>query len=98
MKRLNVTPRALRELEGIADFTLERWGEAKAEAYIADLWRRLYWIAENPLLGRSRFDVSSDLRSFKQGSHLIFYLVGETEIKILGVPHASADFTSYFDD
>lgn len=98
MRKLNLTPRVLRELEVITDFTFERWGEAKSKEYVGALWQRLRWIAENPFLGRVRDDVFSNLRSFKQGSHLIFYVVSDAEVRVLGIPHASADFAAYFDD
>ncbi|QPK61786.1 type II toxin-antitoxin system RelE/ParE family toxin [Methylomonas sp. LL1] len=34
---------------------------------------------------------------FRQGSHLIFYVLNPLGIDIIGIPHQSMDFAAYFD-
>jgi toxin ParE1/3/4 len=96
VNRFRLTPPAERDLESIADFTVSRWGRAQAIKYVAALQARFQWLADNPLLGRDRSEVVEGYRSFRQGSHLIFYKVTGDEIVILGVPHASMDIEGYF--
>jgi toxin ParE1/3/4 len=85
-------------MRSIADFTLEQWGDRKAAAYIDAIKERYEWLATNPMLGRSRDEVRHGLRSFPQGSHMIFYRAIEDGIEIAGIPHAASDFGTYFEN
>jgi toxin ParE1/3/4 len=96
VSRFRLTAPAEKDLETITAFTVSRWGEAQAIKYIAALQARFQWLAENPFLGRPREEVAAGYRSFQQGSHLIFYKIGDGQIEIIGVPHASMDIETYF--
>ena len=48
-------------------------------------------LAENPLAGGERNDVHPGYRSFPEGSHIIFYVIRDEYIDIIGVPHKSMD-------
>ncbi len=37
-------------------------------------------------------------RSFRQGAHIVFYLIAEDAIDVIGVPHAAMDVEAYFED
>ncbi len=83
-----LTPRALYDLDAIADYSLDRWGPRQTEDYLRQL-------AENPSVGRTRDDVADGYRSFPEGKHVIFYLVmSEEEIAVIGVPHGAMDVTA----
>jgi toxin ParE1/3/4 len=92
-----LTLRSQKEIDDIADYTLANWGEAQADRYIAALYDRFAWLAGQPLLGKKRDDLSPDVRSFRQGSHVVFYRSIKGGIEIVGIVHASADFEAYFD-
>lgn len=89
-----LTPRALSDLDNIADHSLERWGAARAALYLESLQRRFQWLAENPDLGRNRDEIAPRYRSFPEGQHVIFYVVMQAAIAIIGVPHGAMDITS----
>lgn len=91
-----LTPRALADLDAIASYTLERWGEAQAEAYLRALSNRFEWLAENPQLGKPRDDVARGYRCYPQGRHLIFYICDDAAIDIIGLPHRSMDIDTFF--
>lgn len=97
MSRFRVTPRALRDVDAIADYTLAKWGERQAEKYIADLEQRFRWLSQNPNAGRAREEVGEGYRSYPQGAHVIFYVIDTSGIAIIGVPHAAMDVEAYFD-
>jgi len=84
-------------MSDIAVFTVERWSDRKARQYLDALRARFVWLADNPLLGRPRDDLHPGLRSWRQEAHMIFYRVANDGIEIIGLPHASADFGTYFD-
>ena len=89
--RYRLTPRAANDLDDIADYTIQSWGEDQASEYLGALIERFESLADNPLSGRERDDVHPGYRSFPEGSHIIFYTVHEDYIAIIGIPHKSMD-------
>ena len=86
-----LTPRALADLDAIADFTIEKWGIEQLETYLGTLLERLVCLAENPLLGRDRNEIQPGYRSIPVGSHVVFYVIDGDFINIIGIPHKSMD-------
>jgi len=95
---VRLTPRAVQELDDIADYSLAEWGEAQTRQYMGALDARFEWLARSPRRGRSAEAVSPGLCRYRQGAHLIFYREIEGGIEIIGVPHASMDMDAYFDE
>ncbi|WP_299752118.1 type II toxin-antitoxin system RelE/ParE family toxin [uncultured Tateyamaria sp.] len=95
MAEYRLTPRALYDLDAIADYSLDRWGPRQTEDYLRQLADRFQWLAENPSVAHTRDDVADGYRSFPEGKHVIFYLVmSEEEIAAIGVPHSAMDVTA----
>ncbi len=86
-----LTPRALADLEAIADYTIRTWGRDRMENYLQSLNGRFDWLAENPLAGRARNEIHPGYCSYPQGSHVIFYMVSDGNVDIIGIPHKSMD-------
>jgi toxin ParE1/3/4 len=91
-----VTRRAATDLRAIADYTLRSWGPRQRDAYLRALDRRFAWLADHPTLGRPRPDIRDGYHSYRQGTHVIFYLVRAGGIDIIGVLHQRMDVLSYF--
>lgn len=72
-------------------------GGKQRDACLGDLERRFEWLAENPLPGTLRADICEGYRSYPQGAHIVFYVVREDAIDIIGVVHQSMDVEGYFD-
>ncbi|MEO1020360.1 MAG: type II toxin-antitoxin system RelE/ParE family toxin, partial [Pseudomonadota bacterium] len=96
--RYRVTPRAFRDLASIARYTKTNWGKSQRDAYMQAIELRFAWLADNPGAGRSRPEVDKAYRSFPEGAHVIFYVVRDDSIDIVGVPHRSMDLTTFFGD
>ena len=94
----NLTYRAREDLRGIWKYTTEVWNETQADRYITGLYKRFSWLAEFPRIGKHRPDICEGYYCFPQGSHLVFYLIRDNEIDIIGVPHKEMDIHYYFDD
>ena len=90
-KSFRLTPRASADLDAIADYTIETWELARLESYLYGLNSRFEWLADNPFAGRERNDVHPGYRSFAEGSHVIFYIVNDNHVDIIGIPHRSMD-------
>lgn len=41
-------------------------------------------------------DVTESYYSYPQGQHVVFYLMGQCCIAIIGIPHKEMDIVSYF--
>ena len=97
MSRYRVTPRALKDLDAIADHTLKTWGVRRTERYLSELEERFQWLADHPFAGRDRSEIREGFRSYPHGSHVIFYIVEADLVAIIGVPHGAMDIEAYFD-
>ena len=93
-----VTPRAYKDLLAIARYTLKQWGEVQRDTYLQAIELRFAWLAEHPQLGRPRPEIGEDYRSFPEGAHVVFYVVRDDVIDIIGVPHRSMDLPSFFEE
>jgi len=91
-----ITPRAAADLDAIADYTIEKWGIEQLESYMNALADRFQWLADGPLLGRERNDIHKGYRSYPEGSHVVFYIVQDESIAIIGIPHKSMDIEAFF--
>lgn len=96
MPGFRVTPRAQDDLKNIGRYTENQWGRRQRNIYLKAIEKRFVWLAENPRLGKHREDVAEGYYSFPQGQHVIFYLISESGIDIIGIPHKEMDIVTYF--
>ena len=96
MRKYRVTPAARNDLNNIGRYTLLKWGKAQRNTYLKNLETRFSWLADNPLLGKHRTDINEGFYSFPQGEHLVFYVIQQEGIAIIGIPHKEMDILSYF--
>lgn len=95
-KGFNLTNRAKEDLRGIWHYTLRNWSESQADHYIATLFERFEWLAERPEVGKPRPDIQEGYYCFPHRSHVVFYLIRDDAIDIIGVPHKYMDTEAYF--
>ncbi len=91
-----LTPRAREDLRGIWNYTVANWGEPQAERYLKLIHERCERLAERPRTGRHRPDIGDGYHSLPVGSHLIFYLIRDGGIDVIGVPHQEMDIPDHF--
>ena len=48
------------------------------------------------MLGKARDEVAMGYRSYPEGRHVIFYLITDESIDIIGLPHRSRDIDTEF--
>lgn len=97
-KNYRITPRARDDLLNIGRYTERTWGKKQRNIYLKEIEARFQWLADKPLLGKHRTDISEGYYSFPQGQHVVFYLIGNNIIDIIGVPHKEMDTISYFQE
>jgi toxin ParE1/3/4 len=92
-----VTPRAHDDLKNIGRYTKKRWGKSQRDSYLRNLEARFNWLTKNPRLGKHRTDITENFYSFPEGQHIVFYLISEKHIDIIGIPHKDMDIIGYFE-
>jgi len=96
MARYRLTPRAKADLISIARYTQEQWGKKQRNRYLWFLEVRFQWLAENPYSGRLRPEIAPDYYCYPEGHHIVFFLISENGIDIIGIPHKQMDIVDYF--
>ena len=91
-----VTPTAKTHLNDIAEYTLQEFGSEQMEVYLRALFSRFEWLSENPRLGKARNEIFGNLRSYREGAHVIFYRISGTFIDIVAILHRSRDVDRFF--
>ena len=86
-----LSPRAVRDLDAILDWSVGRWGRRRGEAYLRDLSRVFDLIAEHPGIARLRSETAPPVRVHPHQSHLVIYRADPT-VEILRVMHHRQDW------
>ncbi|WP_049630152.1 type II toxin-antitoxin system RelE/ParE family toxin [Cellvibrio sp. pealriver] len=98
MTNYRVTPRAKDDLKSIGRYTEQKWGKLQRNKYLKQLEQRFEWLAENPLLGKSRLELCNGIYSFPQAEHVVFYRCNAGMVEIIGVLHQEMDVLNYFSE
>ncbi len=72
-------------------YTVEHWNEVQADKYIAGIYDKFRKLRENPKMGKLRQDIAAGYYCFPCQEHLIFYLIEEQSIDIIGIPNQQMD-------
>lgn len=91
MARVRVTRAAEADLTEIWTYIAED-APAAADKCIDKIRETIEMLAHNTGAGRSRDDLTPDMRSFRVGQYLIFYRIVSPRLDILRVLHGARDF------
>lgn len=91
MGRLNFSPEAKRDLDGIWDYTAQRWNAKQADRYVGNIRKVAERVAKNLRLGAACDGIHAGYRKISCGSHIIFYRRAGAGVRILRVLHQSMD-------
>lgn len=95
MSRAIFAPAAAADLEAIVDY-IAADNPAAADKVVTRLEDLAAHLAETPGMGRARFDLLPNLRSFRLGRHLLFYRATTGGIEVVRVLHGARDFPALF--
>ncbi len=96
MGTYRVTPRAVEDIKSIGRYSLKQWGREQRDKYLRNLEKRFSWLADNPYLGEHCPEIEEGYYFYPQGAHLVFYLICDDGIDIIGVPHKRMYLADYF--
>jgi len=77
------------DLESIARYSVQTWGEEQAHRYIEHLKKCCFRVSESRMLGRSCDRIQKGYRRIEHGSHVVFYREQGDEILIGRILHKS---------
>ena len=97
-RRWRLTPRAEDALFAIALWTIDRFGQAQADAYEAEIIGRCEALARGDLLGQDCSALAGEeaegLRFVRAGRHFVVYVEIDDEVVVVDVVHGRADLPS----
>lgn len=82
---------AVKDLEAIADFSINRFGIEQARRYRDELIVCFRELSDNPKLGRRAEHLARNLRCHDHRSHTIYYRISKNELIIVRVLHSRMD-------
>ena len=89
--KLRLRAAAVRDMDGIFDYSLTMHGAAAAEAYARELYGAMERLLDFPELGAGRDELRPGLRSLPAGEHRISYRVERRTISVARVLHEAMD-------
>jgi toxin ParE1/3/4 len=75
------------DLTDILEYTIETWGQERAETYRSRLFQGFRDLADYPALGRTRNEFGLGTRDHIVGQHVIIYRFTDTELIVLRIVH-----------
>jgi toxin ParE1/3/4 len=87
MARYKLSKLAEADLEAIADYSVERWGEAQAIRYLDGLLRCCERIVAYPQIGRRCEALRTGYRRMEQGRHVLFYQLTSGSVVVQRILH-----------
>jgi toxin ParE1/3/4 len=91
-----ISKEAENDLGDIYDYTFLKFGHSQASFYLTKIEEKFQTLASQPLIGRKRDEIKNGLRSVSHESHVIFYRIMPTYIRIVRVLHGSRDVIRNF--
>lgn len=91
-KIFKLSPSADQDLVNIFHYSIQKFGEKRAELYIKNLNDSFRILAQQPELGKDYGFVRSNLLAYSVVSHIVFFKVSVWGITILRVLHRSMDY------
>lgn len=91
MREVVLRPEAARDIENIADYTIEQWGHDQARKYVGELRQVIETLASDGL----RHPLSNlgfvGLRRRRNRHHQIYYLIDGTTVDVVRILHERMD-------
>ena len=91
MLNLLLSRRATLDIQQIESYSIAKWGEKVANEYLQSIEDALNLILENPILLRSKPEVSDSLCFYRVRQHFLVCAIFEEIIFVLTVKHGAID-------
>ena len=93
MKRsVELSPRALADLDAIWEYSVGTWGETRSQTYVRGINAALELVAANPHMARDAGSIRPGLLKYNVGSHVVFFRLNDKHIVVSRILHSRMDF------
>ena len=96
MGKYILSQKSQNDIESIYEYGNYRFGKVMAFNYLIELKSCFEILADNPKMGKERYEIKQGLYSFPFVSHLIFYRILQNSIRIVRVLYGSRDLQKFF--
>ncbi|MBR6332624.1 MAG: type II toxin-antitoxin system RelE/ParE family toxin, partial [Dehalococcoidales bacterium] len=96
MNKIEFSPEALKDIEGLEEYLISEYGKITATKNIRTVMESIRSLIRFPLQGASvwdRYGIESDYRYLFSNHNYVFYRVEDDAIKIIRIIDARCDFT-----
>ena len=73
MAKIRLSRKAVADLDGIWDYTVETWSEDQAVVYYRQIYTTIQGLNNLPVFLEKEYNVKPGLFGFKFGHHIVFY-------------------------
>jgi toxin ParE1/3/4 len=87
MPHVRYSSRALKDLDEIASYTLNNWGERQTESYLDSLQSICLLLSSKPHMGRPFGPIRPNWLRWEHESHIIFYRILPDGIRVQRIVH-----------
>ena len=95
MAKYVLSNKAVEDLSGIWNYTIEVWSELQAERYYYLLTDHFQDLADKKILGKKYTEIQEDLYGALIGQHIIFFIKPMAgDIEIVRILHSSMNLKS----
>jgi len=95
MQKFILSTKADDDIEELYDDGVYKFGETQAIKYLEELNLMFVFLSKNPEIGKKRNEIKMKLVSFPYGSHIIFYRIFKTHIRIVRVLYGGKDLVKF---
>ena len=98
MAKYVISQKAIDDLDGIWDYTLNTWSEEQAVKYYNSIRQSVIDLADNPgVISRSFERIRHGLMGYKVGHHIVFYIKRrDGYIRVVRILHEKMDYARHF--
>lgn len=83
------------DIECLYDDGVSRFGKVQAIKYLEELNLMLTFLSENSEVGKKRDEIKINLVSFPYASHIVFYRIFKTHIRIIRILYGGRDLIKF---
>ncbi len=95
MPQYKLTTLAVKDIDKIYEDGLEKFGKAQAIVYLENISSYFDLLGSNPYIGKHRTEIKNTLYSFPCKSHIIFYRIFKSHIRIIRILYGGMDLIKF---
>ncbi len=95
MQKFTLSQKADDDIESLYDYGVYKFSKTQAIKYLEALNLMFVFLSKNQEVGKNRDEIKKGLVSFPYGSHIIFYRIFKTHIRIIRVLYGGKDLVKF---